>query len=148
MSIGDNLKKIRKNKKMTQEDFGKLVGLSTNTVQRYELGKRQPTIETINKIAGALGVSINELIDSDYDKSRYKLEKALLDGSSNISNLVTNFENATKEDSVKTFRNLIEILDWKEFRNINDDDIFEVINSQELYSYLNFLFFQKLNEDK
>lgn len=144
MNIGDNLKKIRKNKKMTQEDFGKLVGLSTNTVQRYELGKRQPTIETINKIAEALGVSINELIDSDYDKSKYELEKSLLEGSSNISNLVTSFENAAKEESIKAFRNLIDILDWKEFRNINDDDIYEVINSEELYSYINFLFFKKL----
>lgn len=148
MSIGDNLKKIRKNKKMTQEDFGKLVGLSTNTVQRYELGKRQPNIETINKIAEALGVPITELINNDYDKSKYELEKALLNGSSNISNLVINFENSAKEEAVKNFRNLIEFLDWKEFRNINDDDIFEVINSQELYNYLNFLFFQKLNENK
>ncbi|WP_066675874.1 helix-turn-helix domain-containing protein [Clostridium septicum] len=62
MDIGENLKKIRKDKKMTQEDFGKLVGLSANTVQRYESGKRQPNIETIKKIADSLEVPINLIL--------------------------------------------------------------------------------------
>lgn len=74
MSIGYNLKKIRKKKKLTQEDFGKLVGLSTNTIQRYELGKRQPTIETINKIAAALEVPVNELLELPSGKNFARIE--------------------------------------------------------------------------
>lgn len=71
MNIGENLKRIRKDNKMTQEDFGRLVGLSTNTVQRYELGKRQPTIEIINRIAEALGVSSADILyPTDEDKRK------------------------------------------------------------------------------
>lgn len=68
MDIGENLKKIRKDKKMTQEDFGKLVGLSSNTVQRYESGKRQPNVEIIKKIADALEVPISLILFNENDK--------------------------------------------------------------------------------
>lgn len=142
--IGKNIKLIRQKKNITREELAEKLNVSYSSIEKHEQGLRGFRIETLNKFAEALGVSINELLDSDYDKSKYELEKSLLNGSSNISNLVTNFENSAKEESIKAFRNLIDILDWKEFRNINDDDIYEVINSEELYSYINFLFFKKL----
>ncbi|WP_303007088.1 hypothetical protein, partial [Romboutsia ilealis] len=96
----------------------------------------------------ALGVSVFELLDNKYDKAEYELEKGLSNGCDNLLNLVSNFENSAKEESVKSFRKLIEVLDWKTLKDINDNDIYDVINSQELYTYLRFLFFEKLNSKK
>lgn len=66
--IGDQIKRLRKIKKITQEDLGKLVGLSGVAIMRYEKGQREPNLETIQKIADALGVSINDLIESPPNK--------------------------------------------------------------------------------
>ncbi|MDZ7544004.1 hypothetical protein GNF83_23150 [Clostridium perfringens] len=99
----------------------------------------------MDKIADALGVSINELLNG-YDKSKYELENALSKGNGNISELVANCESSAKEDSIKRFHDLTDILDWKIFKNINDDDIYEVLMSEELYSYLDYLFFKNKNK--
>ncbi len=62
MNIGENLKKIRKDKGITQEKLSSLTKISITSIQRYELGKRQPTVEIINKIADALEISVYDLI--------------------------------------------------------------------------------------
>ena len=63
--IGKNLKRIRKVKGLTQDKLSELTNISITSIQRYESGKRQPTIETINKFIEALGVSIEELLYKD-----------------------------------------------------------------------------------
>ena len=87
------------------------------------------------------------IIIENFDREKV-LEKALLNGSNDISKLVSNLENSAKEETINSFRNLIEVLDWKSFANISDDDIYDVVNSQDLYRYLSLLFFEKLNKRK
>lgn len=62
MSIGANIKRIRKSKRLTQEKLSEITQISMASIQRYESGKRQPNIQTINKIADALGMPLNELL--------------------------------------------------------------------------------------
>lgn len=147
MSVGENIKTYRKNKHLTQKQLADKIGLSEITIRRYEKNTNVPTIEILNKISEVLDVSTNNLLNP-HDKSKYELEEALLNGSSDIPKLVSNFESSAKDESVRNFRNLIEVLDWKAFNDLNDNDIYDVVNSQELYDYLRFLFFQKLNKNK
>lgn len=65
MNIGHNLKKIRKSKRLTQEKLSEITQISIASIQRYESGKRQPNIQTINKIAEALGVPVSEILGSN-----------------------------------------------------------------------------------
>lgn len=65
MDIGIKLRTIRKNNKLTLKQLGELVGLSEQAIGQYERGDRNPSIEILNKIAAALGVSVNELIKDD-----------------------------------------------------------------------------------
>ena len=58
MNIGENLKRIRKAKGLTQDKLSELTNISITSIQRYESGKRQPTVESVNKIAAALEVSV------------------------------------------------------------------------------------------
>lgn len=70
--IGDNIRKLRKAKKLTQEELGSLSGLSTMSIRRYENNERTPNIDQIRKIAAPLGVYISELIGENWDK--YSIE--------------------------------------------------------------------------
>lgn len=61
--ISDNLKKLRAQKGYSLEKVARLADLSLNTVVKIENGiNKNPTIETITKLAKALGVDIDDLI--------------------------------------------------------------------------------------
>ena len=64
MSAGDNIKRIRKQKGLTQKQLGELCGLADSAIRRYENGGANPKFETQKRIAAALGVSVWELIDT------------------------------------------------------------------------------------
>ena len=62
-TIGKNIKKYRQEKGLSQDKLSKLADLSLNTVVKIELDESpNPTIETIQKIAKALGVSVDDLL--------------------------------------------------------------------------------------
>lgn len=61
--ISDNLKKLRAKKGYSLEKVARLADLSLNTVVKIESGiNKNPTIETITKLAKALDVEIDDLI--------------------------------------------------------------------------------------
>ena len=63
-TIGKNLKKIRQEKSISQDRLSKLADLSLNTVVTVESGLNpNPTIETLTKIAQALDVKVDDLIE-------------------------------------------------------------------------------------
>lgn len=64
MGIGENIKKARANKKMTQVQLAQAIGMSVNIIRLYEANKLTPKFETIKKIA--LGLNVNP---ADIDES-------------------------------------------------------------------------------
>ena len=60
--LGANIKRIRAEKGMTQGDIFRALKLDRGYVSSLEAGKRNPTLSMIEKIAGALGVSSDELL--------------------------------------------------------------------------------------
>jgi transcriptional regulator with XRE-family HTH domain len=63
-NIAKNIKKLRKEKGISQDRLSKLADLSLNTIVNIENGNNpNPTIETLQKIAKALGVSIDKLLN-------------------------------------------------------------------------------------
>mgnify|MGYP004642788485 FL=1 len=61
------LKELRKEKGLTQKELGAAVGISEVMIGQYERGVRTPKIEMREKIANALGVTLNYFLsDSDY----------------------------------------------------------------------------------
>ncbi|MBI5299131.1 MAG: helix-turn-helix transcriptional regulator [Deltaproteobacteria bacterium] len=62
-TIGKNIKRLRQEKELSQDKLSKLADLSLNTVVKIELDESpNPTIETIQKIAKALEVSVDDLL--------------------------------------------------------------------------------------
>jgi len=64
-TIAKNIRKIRKKRGISQDKLSKLADVAYNTIIKIESGAIQnPTIETVQKIAKALGVSLDELTKS------------------------------------------------------------------------------------
>lgn len=57
-----NMKRIRAEKGMSQGDICRATGADRAYISNVESGNKNPTLETITKIAGALGVSIDKLL--------------------------------------------------------------------------------------
>ncbi len=56
-----NMKRIREEKNMSQGDIFRVTKIERAYISNLEAGKQNPTLETIEKIAQALGVEISEL---------------------------------------------------------------------------------------
>ncbi|MBQ8459852.1 helix-turn-helix transcriptional regulator [bacterium] len=81
--LGAKIKALRKAKNFSQEVLAEKADLSPRQVVKIENAQSSPNIQTIQKIASALGVSIQQILDNDsYDsldivrsKAHYILDK-------------------------------------------------------------------------
>lgn len=64
-TIGQQIRKYRKEKGMTQKQLADLLDTTQQNLAQYENGKRNPKIETLKKIAQALEIPLIELQDID-----------------------------------------------------------------------------------
>ena len=60
--FGEKVRKLRKEKDISQEELAEKIKRDPRTVVAIETGKRNPTLNTIYKIAQALNVSLSELL--------------------------------------------------------------------------------------
>jgi len=60
--ISDNIRKLRQKKGMSQDRLSKKADLALNTIVKVETGENpNPTVETLKKIAKALGIPVSDL---------------------------------------------------------------------------------------
>jgi transcriptional regulator with XRE-family HTH domain len=60
--LGQNMKRIRAKKKMSQGDIARALEVDRGYISNIENGKKNPTLATLQKLANALGVSPDELL--------------------------------------------------------------------------------------
>ncbi len=93
--IGKFIAKLRKDKKMTQEELANKLGVNSRSVSRWENGKCMPDLSLLVPLSKELGMSVNDLLSGekndnyqevfennivnivsvvDKDKRRYKLK--------------------------------------------------------------------------
>ena len=65
MFLGYRLKQLRKSKAMSQEQLGKVLGVSKVSVSGYEKGTRMPSMEVLLKILGIFDVSADYMLGRD-----------------------------------------------------------------------------------
>lgn len=63
IKIGDYLKKIRLDNKLTQEEFATQLGIKRTTYANYEKNLREPSAEVINTLAYKFNIDLFELIN-------------------------------------------------------------------------------------
>jgi transcriptional regulator with XRE-family HTH domain len=61
--LSKNLRKLRDQKGLSQDRLAKLADIANNTIIKIEQGEnKNPTLDTLKKLAEALGVSVDDLI--------------------------------------------------------------------------------------
>ncbi len=88
--IGQNIKRLRKAKKMTQAQLSDRIGSTSPEMSRWEKGERRISFETALKIADALGVTPNELagVEDSYERG---YEDGRRDAAKEIANVLLDF---------------------------------------------------------
>ena len=67
MSFADNLIELRKLNNLSQEDIAEKIGVSRQTLSKYETGESLPDIERCKQLADIFGVTMDDLIS--YEKT-------------------------------------------------------------------------------
>ena len=64
-----NLRKIRKQERLTMQALADLSGVSESAIGMYETGKRKPSFEVLLRLSEALGCTVDELVKEREDKT-------------------------------------------------------------------------------
>lgn len=73
MLFSERLRELRQNKGLSQSQLADALNISKSAISMYELGKREPDLETLEGIADFFNVDINYLIGKE-DGSMYYLD--------------------------------------------------------------------------
>ena len=65
MSVGENLRKIRKELRLTREEVAKIAKIHPQTLYMYEVGKRTPPLGILKCLAKALSCKVERLISHE-----------------------------------------------------------------------------------
>lgn len=98
-NFANNLKFLRLQKNITQEELGKRLGKDYSTIGKWENGTRSPIMEDVIKVAEYFNVSLTDLITNNYtmgtsytpneeNHQKYKQllkDKGLMDENENIN---------------------------------------------------------------
>jgi transcriptional regulator with XRE-family HTH domain len=91
--FGDNLKKIRIEKNISQQELADAISSHSTHISRYERNMAAPSIDVVKKIGEALDVSIDTLIYGQQDE---KAKTSLKD--TDLLNLFTKVQLLDKQD--------------------------------------------------
>lgn len=67
--FSEQLRKLRRERKLTQIELGNLLNVSNGTIAMWETDKRQPDIATLKRIAEYFNVSVDYLMGREPDKN-------------------------------------------------------------------------------
>jgi len=80
MNIGQNIKRVRTAKNMSQKELTSIIDMGAAQFSRIENGKTDPSVNTLERIAKALGVSLSELfIDENSDTEVISHDKTIME---------------------------------------------------------------------
>ena len=63
--IGENIKTLRKTQNLTQPEFAKIIGISRNSLSRYENGTSSVSTELIDRICQKFNVSYIDIVGEE-----------------------------------------------------------------------------------
>ena len=151
MNIGDNLKKIRKEKGVNQTEFAKSLNISQSYLSDLENGRKNISMKTVQQIASELNVTVGYLTSgnkmygdlSDHEKREQflKLNKELaLKNSEKETNLKNNLLELIKSDlGYLDIHFLNNAYNFYELEKENEDNLlFISVLLQQLYNYKGF----------
>jgi len=142
MFFGSNIKWWRKQNKMSQTEFAKLINKKTSTVSSYENAISVPSLGVITHIALLMGYSVEQLMYMDFREDYSFLDDNLNDNvRDNLKHVNTLKMDIDKYPNSQDLKMLISIEQWR-IREVQD--LIKVIvekygmNSDEKVIFRNF----------
>ena len=93
--IGSFIQKCRKEKKLTQEELGEILGVSGKSISRWENNVTMPDLSLVTTIAKELDVQVSELLNGERSN-----EKKLIELGSEIDKM-TKYDNYEEKSRTK-----------------------------------------------
>lgn len=78
-TLGDRIKKLRRQKKLSQQQLGKAIGVTREAVCQWEKGKTAPQGKRLEKLADVLGTTPGDLLFGEATKHLSTEETKLLE---------------------------------------------------------------------
>ena len=75
MTIGQNIKKLRKNADMTQEELAEILSISSQAVSRWETDSAMPDISLLPLLCSIFNISADELLGIDVTKQEEEINE-------------------------------------------------------------------------
>ena len=116
----NDIKRIRKERKLTQKKLGELCGIAESNIRKYENGKQNPKAETLDKIAEAL----DAMIYYDHDSRQHRLIKF---EEGQVTRTIRTYADPDPEYTQKQVEELLK----NESRNIDYDHSYSYASSEE-----------------
>ena len=110
LSIGENIKRLRRERDITQEQLAEIFNVSCQTISRWETDSSYPDIEMLPVIANFFNITVDKLMGMDENLEAKKVEKYLLDFQMAISKGLVYECVRIARDGVKEFPNNYELL--------------------------------------
>ena len=76
--LGNNIRRIRKEKGITIQDLATATGLSPSFISRMERGDLNPSIASVKKLADALGIQVGSLFQEDSTEAANDNEESMV----------------------------------------------------------------------
>lgn len=77
MTIGANIKRLRKEKEITQEQLSVFMNVSCAAVSKWERGETYPDITLLQPLAYYFGVTLDELMGYDHEKVQVEIKEVI-----------------------------------------------------------------------
>lgn len=134
--IGKLISIIRKDKQLTQQQLGDILGVSSKTISKWETGNGLPDITILKKISKEFDITIDELLDGEIEikhptdnktkSTKYKIITTIfiLIILATITISIINSKKANKEESITPQNNctVIRTYDIKNIGESNDEN--------------------------
>ena len=110
LTVGENIRKYRKEKGLTQKKLAELTQLNEVTIRSYEAGKYKPKFEQLRKIAIALDIGLDVFMTADELSLFNDMTSLYLESDSDLKLLDSLEETSTQEHFlIASFRELNEV---------------------------------------
>lgn len=101
--VGKFIAKHRKNKNLTQDKLGDIIGVSGKTISKWERGVNAPDISVLNKLSEILEVNVSEILNGQEESVLNDNSKAIIDN-------ITYYAKQERIKYLKIIRNVMIIL--------------------------------------
>jgi len=119
MTVGEKIKQLRKDKGLQQKTVATDVGLDQSNYNKVENGRREPSVEVLQKLSVILGVTVDELLNSE-DK---KQPTPVTVEDKTVSEKIRLVEQLEEEDKNVIYKMLDTMLTKKKFQDFFQQNI-------------------------